>query len=469
MNPPPSPSRWLPVLLAVSIFMQMLDVTVLNTALPQMALDLDESPLRMHSVIIAYALTLALFMPLSGYLCDRFGTKSVFAASIALFVAGSLLCALAPNLNWLVVARVIQGMGGAMLVPVPRLVVLRAYRKTELLGIMNFIIMPALLGPIMGPLIGGYLVQYASWHWIFILNLPFGLIGLWMTRRIMPDFRAQAGQTLHFDLPGFLCFGVAVIALSLSVDMLIYPNARLFALLCAICGIAALRLYWRHARHHESRALYSPQLRLVRTFRLGLLGNLASRLGMASVPFLLPLLLQVAFARSPSVSGWTLAPIALAALIAKPFVKPVVSRFGYRKVLIWNTRLIGLLIMALALPTATTPLWLLIPQLFVLGLCNSLQYSAMNTLTIANLRPLQTGSGNSLVAVNQQLSISFGIALGALLLNLFSAHYPPPADIHPAFRHTFLAIGSITFLSSLVFTRLHPRDGDNLVRPSMKT
>ena len=458
-----APSRFLPILLAVSLFMQLLDATVLNTALPQMAVDLHESPLHMHSTIIAYALTLALFMPLSGYLCDRYGTKKVFSVSMWLFVLGSLLCAAAPSLTMLVIARVIQGMGGAILVPMPRLIVLRSYPKSQILAVMNFIIMPALLGPIMGPLVGGYLVEYASWQWIFLLNVPIGILGILMTARIMPNYYAPDARTPHFDLAGFLLFAGGAVGLSLAVEMLMYAEARLFAVACALLGVTLFTFYWLHARHDEAKALYSPQLRLVRTFRLGLLGNLLSRLGMAAVPFLLPLLLQLAFARSASIAGWTMAPIAFAALVAKPFIKPFLSRVGYRRVLIWNTRLIGLIIMSLALPTAETPWWQLIALLFVLGLCNSLQYSTMNTLTIADLRPMQTGSGSSLLAVNQQLAISFGIALGALLLNLFS-HDLPPHELHHAFRATFLVIGSITFLSSWVFTRLHRLDGENLIK-----
>ena len=455
------PSRWLPVLLAVSIFMQLLDATVLNTALPQMAADLRESPLRMQSAVVSYALTLALLMPLSGYLSDRYGTKKVFSIALLLFVGGSVLCAAAPSLNMLVLARVVQGMGGAMLMPIPRLVALRAYDKSQLLGVMNFIVMPALLGPVMGPLVGGYLVEYASWHWIFLLNVPVGLAGLWMTAKLMPDFYATDGQRQHFDLPGYLLFAFGAAGLSLAVEMLAHPEARLFACLSALFALSTWWFYWQHARQDEARALYPPRLFWVRTFRLGMLGNLFSRLGMAAVPFLLPLLLQVAFGRSASTAGWMLAPVALAALATKPLIKPLINRFGYRRTLIGNTRLIALIIMSLALPAADTPLWLLLPLLLALGVCNSLQYSAMNTLTIADLRPQQTASGSSLMAVNQQLAISFGIAIGALLLNLFSDGRTQ--DVHPAFRYTFVLVGSITFLSSWVFTRLHDDDGDSLL------
>ena len=204
-----TPSRWLPLLLAVCIFMQMLDATVLNTALPQMAADLQQSPLNMQSAVISYALTLALFMPMSGYLTDRYGTKKVFSVSMALFVLGSLMCAAAPNLPLLVFARVVQGMGGAMMVPVPRLIILRAYDKAELINRMNFVVMPALLGPIAGPLVGGYLVEYASWHWVFLINVPIGLAGIVGAAKIMPDFSAPEGSVPHFDLTGFLLFGAA--------------------------------------------------------------------------------------------------------------------------------------------------------------------------------------------------------------------------------------------------------------------
>lgn len=443
--------------------MQMLDATILNTALPQMAVDLRQSPLHMQSVIIAYALTLALFMPLSGYLSDRYGTRNVFIAALALFVLGSALCAAAPNLTMLVIARVIQGMGGAMLSPVPRMVVLRAYEKSQLLSRMNFIIMPALLGPIIGPLLGGYLVDYASWHWIFLVNVPIGLIGIAAAVRIMPDFRASGRTAPHFDSAGFLLFAAAAVCSTLAVELLTHAHMRPLAFICGICGLLAIGYYRRHAAHDSEKALYPPKLGWVRTFRIGILGNLFSRMGMASVPLLLPLLLQIAFGRSASFSGWVLAPIALAALLAKPLIKPIISRFGYHRVLIWNTRLIGLMIISLSLVEADTSLWLLIPLLICMGACNSLQYSSMNTLTLADLRPEQTGSGTSLMAVNQQLAMTFGIALGALLLNWFTGVQAGHDQLHNAFRYTFISIGLITLLSGQIFTRLHPHDGSNLV------
>ena len=465
MTTSPPPSRWLPLLLAVAIFMQMLDTTILNTALPKMAVDLNESPLNMQSAIIAYALTLAVLIPLSGYLVDRFGTKKVFIASMALFMLGSAMCAAAPNLPMLVVARIVQGVGGSMLVPVPRLTLLRVYDKSQLLNAINYAVMPALIGPVLGPLVGGYLVEYASWHWIFLLNLPIGAIGILIAMKIMPDVK---GDKPDLDLSGFFLFGASACALSLAVEMITHPGAKIFSLLLIIGSAAAMWLYWKHADRDEA-PLYARNLFQVRTFRLGLAGNLFSRLGISSVPFLLPLLFQVAFGFSASLSGWLIAPIALASLLTKPIVKPVIAHFGYRRVLVANTRIVGLLIMCLAIPNADTPLWLWMMLLLLVGTCNSLQFSAMNTLTIADLRPYQTGSGNSLMAVNQQLAISFGIALGALILNFLTKSSIGIANLHNAFRYTFIYIGAITFISGWIFLGLHGHDGENLVKKPPQT
>lgn len=459
-NIPAPPSRWLPLLLAIAIFMQMLDTTILNTALPKMATDLNESPLNMQSAVIAYALTLAVLIPLSGYLVDRFGTKKVFIGSMALFMLGSAMCAAAPNLPMLIVARIVQGMGGSMLVPVPRLTLLRVYDKSQLLNAINYAVMPALIGPVLGPLVGGYLVEYASWHWIFLLNLPIGAIGIFTAMKIMPDVK---GDKANLDLAGFLLFGASACSLSLAVELVTHPGAKVFSLLLALGSAAAMWLYWKHADHDEA-PLYARNLFQVRTFRLGLAGNLISRLGISSVPFLLPLLFQVAFGFSASLSGWLIAPIALASLLTKPIVKPIIAHFGYRRVLVSNTRIVGILIMCLAIPTAQTPLWLWMILLLLVGTCNSLQFSAMNTLTIADLRPYQTGSGNSLMAVNQQLAISFGIALGALILNFLSKTSFGTAHLHSAFRYTFIYIGIITFISGWIFSGLHGHDGENLVK-----
>ncbi len=455
-----SPSRFLPLLLASVIFVQLLDATVLNTALPYIAKDLHESALQMQSTIIAYALALALFMPLSGWLCDRYGTKRVFAFALSLFCAGSVLCALAPNLTFLVWARVIQGIGGAIIAPIPRLVVMRAYDKSQMISVMNYIVMPALIGPVVGPVLGGYLVEYFSWHWIFLINVPVGLVAVWVAKNILPDFHSETYT--RFDLIGFFLFGCGAVGVSLAMEAMQHHHAILFATVLFILGLWSFYAYMRHAQH-EAQPLFHLDLFSVRTFRLGLMGNFVSRIGMSAMPFLLPLLLQVGFGRSASTAGWVLAPIALASIVAKPIIKPIMRRIGYRQALIINTILIGINIMLFALPNAQTSLWILLPLLMMLGLCNSIQFTAMNTLTLSKLRDNQAASGTSLMTVNQQLALSFGTGLAAALLNGLHKWAFFAGDIVNTFRGTFVGMGIITLLSAWIFSSLHPRDGGNLI------
>ncbi|WMY90890.1 DHA2 family efflux MFS transporter permease subunit [Snodgrassella communis] len=454
------PSRFLPILLAIAIFMQQLDATILNTALPSMAADLGQSPLNMQSAIIAYALTLAIMMPLSGFLSDKLGTRKLFMGSMIIFIIGSVLCAASNNLTLLVLARIIQGLGGAMLTPVARLTMMQAYERSKLITVMNYAIMPALIGPVLGPIIGGYLVEYISWHWIFLLNVPIGLLGLLVTWYIMPDFNHSSNN--YFDGLGFFLFSASAFCMTLTFETMSHANNVLFGCMMAIAGIGALIAYVAHARQNN-RALYPPHLILVRTFRLGLAGNLVSRLGMSALPLLLPLLFQVAFNYDAVNSGWLLMPLALAAIFAKPFLKPLMNHFGYRNILAWNTRIIGILIMSLALISANTPQWLILLHLCILGACNSLQFTGMNTITLADLRPNQVSSGTSLMAVNQQLALSFGIAIGALLLQSFSHSNFINHNITTAFRITFIILGILTMLSSWIFAHLHAMDGENLL------
>ncbi|WP_373962243.1 MFS transporter [Neisseria lactamica] len=455
-----APSSGLPLLLAVAIFMQMLDATILNTALPEIAADLDEPPLNMQLAVVSYTLTVALLMPLSGYLADRFGTKKVFFGSIAVFMLGSALCAASGSLFELTLSRVVQGIGGSMLVPIPRLTILRAYEKSKLLNAINYAVMPALIGPVLGPVAGGYLAEYASWHWIFLLNLPIGLLGLVLGRNIMPDIK---GGDTSLDFKGYLIFSAAACLLLSAMEGLSH-GLPLFLTLSALCaGLLSARAYFKHMKTAE-RPIYSADLFLIRTFRLGLAGNLSGRIGISSIPFLMPLMFQTAFGFSASLSGLLLAPVALSSLLVKPLIAPLMRRFGYRALLLWNTKLLAALIILPALPGKDAPLWIWVLLSLAIGACNSFQFSAMNTLTLADLRPQQTGSGNSLMAVNQQLAISMGVVSGALILKNWIFLMPAGGNPHPAFRMTLLCIGGITLASSLVFKRLHVSDGANLIR-----
>jgi len=449
----------LPLILATAIFMQMLDSTILNTSLPSIAKDLNESPLNMQNAIISYVLTLALFMPVSGFLADKFGTKKVFIISLILFSLGSLLCSLSPNLTFLVIARVIQGIGGSLMTPVGKLALIKTFDKSELLKAMNFAIIPALIGPVLGPLIGGYMVDYLSWHWIFLINLPIGILGIVLSVKYMPNYFSKI---IDFDFKGFLFFAGASLLLSISLEWMGNAKNITPVLLVFLMGFIFIYLYYRHAKKEEN-PIFPLELFMVRTFRVGFLGNLATRLGISSIPLLIPLMIQIAYGQSAVVSGWIVAPMAITAMFGKSAVIKILNRFGYRKTLMFNTFLIGTLICLMAIPGINTSIYWFIPLILVLGFFNSIQFTSMNTISISDLRDNHTSSGNSLISVNQQIAIGFGIAFGLIILKLFEGDTQLiKGNIHNAFRYTFLVMGILTILSGFVFRRLHFRDGDNM-------
>ena len=451
--------KFLPLILATSIFMQMLDSTILNTSLPSIAKDLMESPLIMQNAIISYVLTLALFMPVSGFLADKFGTKKVFIISLILFSLGSLLCSLSPNLTFLVIARVIQGIGGSLMTPVGKLALIKTFDKSELLKAMNFAIIPALIGPVLGPLIGGYMVDYLSWHWIFLINLPIGILGIVLSVKYMPNYFSKI---IDFDFKGFLFFAAASLLLSISLEWMGNAKNITPVLLVFLMGFIFIYLYYRHAKKEEN-PIFPLELFMVRTFRVGFLGNLATRLGISSIPLLIPLMIQIAYGQSAVVSGWIVAPMAITAMFGKSAVIKILNRFGYRKTLMFNTFLIGTLICLMAIPGINTSIYWFIPLILVLGFFNSIQFTSMNTISISDLRDSHTSSGNSLISVNQQIAIGFGIAFGLIILKLFEGDTQLiKGNIHNAFRYTFLVMGILTILSGFVFRRLHFRDGDNM-------
>jgi len=449
----------LPIILATSIFMQMLDSTILNTSITAIAKDLHESPLEMQNAIISYVLTLALFMPVSGFLSDKFGTRKVFIFALFLFSLGSIFCALSQNLTHLILARVVQGVGGSLMTPVGKLALIRTFPKNELLKAMNFAIIPALIGPVLGPLVGGYMVDYLTWHWIFLINIPFGIIGILLSLKYMPDYKSPV---IDFDLKGFLIFAAASLMLSISLELFGTAVRLTPVLLVLLSGFLMLYWYYRHAII-DNNPIFPLNLLQVRTFRVGVIGNLATRLGYSSIPLLLPMMIQIAYGQSAVTSGWIVAPMALTAMFGKSAVIKILNTFGYRKTLMVNTFIIGVLICALAIPSIHTSIYWYIPIISVLGFFNSIQFTSMNSISIADLRVYHTSSGNSLVSVNQQLAIGFGIAFGLLVLKVFKGDTKLIHDeIQNAFRYTFLVVGFLTILSGLVFRRLHFKDGDNL-------
>ena len=446
-------ARRLPWLVAAAFFMQTLDGTILNTSLPSMAKSLHEDPLKMQGVFISYLLTVALLIPVSGWISDRFGSRKTFVGAIGLFTLGSLLCALSQNLEMLIASRVVQGVGGAMMLPVGRLVVLRAFPRQDFVRVMSFIAVPGLIGPLLGPVLGGWLVQYASWHWIFLINIPIGVIGAIAAYRDMPDLKST--DKMHFDVVGFILIGIAMVGLTIALDSMGEQHrAGAPIILTVLVASASLAIYWARA-HKVAEPLFSPKLLATRSFSIGILGNLFARLGSGAMPLLIPLLLQVDMGYTPSEAGMMLIPLALGAMAIKPLANPIIERWGYRKVLTINTLLLGLGLAGLGAFRPDGSLWVLLGYLSVLGLINSMQFTAMNTVTLVDLPDEDASAGNSLLSMVVQLSMSFGVAVGGALLGAFSAIESTPV----AFSYTFVCVGLACMLAAGMFLQLDAETG----------
>lgn len=469
MNPVASPasSRQLLWLVAVGFFMQTLDTTIVNTALPAMARSLGESPLEMQAVVVSYALTMAVVIPASGWVADRFGTRRVFFTAILLFTLGSAACAASPSLHGLVASRVLQGLGGALLLPVGRLAVLRAYPREQFLHAMSFVAMPGLIGPLVGPTLGGWLVEVADWRWIFLINLPVGLAGALVTLRHMPTGRVP--QPPAFDSGGYVLLVLAMLSLSLALDGLGGLGlGHLVVLLLFLLGLASLTAYWLHALRVPS-PLFPPRLFGQPSFRVGLLGNLFARIGSGAMPFLVPLLMQLSMGYSPSQAGMLMLPVALAGLGMKRLVTRIIGRWGYRQVLVVNTLTLGLMIAGFALMTPEQPLWLRVLQMALFGAVNSMQFTAMNTVTLKDLDDGSASAGNSLMSMVQMLGMGMGVSVAATLLAAFGtwlgvAPGTTGEAALPVFRTALMCIGALTMLSAGIFWQLPPetpRPGDD--------
>ncbi|KIG05700.1 drug resistance transporter, EmrB/QacA subfamily [Burkholderia sp. MR1] len=443
-------------LVATGFFMQTLDSTIVNTALPAMARSLGEAPLRMQGVVIAYSLTMAMMIPVSGWLADKLGTKRVFFSAILVFTIGSLLCAKAQSLQALVAYRVVQGVGGAMLLPVGRLAVLRVFPAERYLSALAFVAIPGLIGPLIGPTLGGWLVQIASWHWIFLINVPVGVIGCIATNLYMPDSRNPA--TPRFDLAGYLLLAIGMVALTISLDGLADLGLQhAIVLVLLILSFGCFVAYGLHATR-AAQPIFPLDLFKIHTFSVGLLGNLFARIGSGAMPYLIPLLLQVSLGYSAFEAGMMMLPVAAAGMLSKRLVTRLIERFGYRPVLVVNTVLVGLMMASFSLTSAHQPLWLRLVQLAVFGAVNSMQFTAMNTLTLKDLGTGGASSGNSLFSLVQMLSMSLGVTVAGAILSTFTGLLPRVTETNslPAFHATFLCVGVITAATAWIFGQLAP-------------
>ena len=369
-------------------------------------------------------------------------------------MTGSALCAASPSLRLLALSRVVQGAGGSMLLPVGRLAVLREVPRAQFLQAMSLVSTPGLIGPLVGPTIGGWLSEYSSWHWIFIINIPVGIIGAIVTTRAMPQLRNP--ERPPFDLTGYLMIAAAMVAISLALDGLSELNLpHSIVLILFVFGLATLSAYWLHAAQ-SAQPLFSPQLFRVPTYSIGLLGNLFARIGSGSVPYLLPLTLQIGLGYSPAQAGLMMIPTAAAAMVTKQLAPPLIKRLGYRLVLMANTIVVGMFIASFAWIDPGEPLWLRVVQFGLMGAANSLQFTAMNTLTLKDLSVERASSGNSLLSAVQMVSMSFGVAASAALLATYTELLGPASSTHllRAFHLTFISVGLITTAAAWIFSQL---------------
>jgi EmrB/QacA subfamily drug resistance transporter len=461
---PPSDAakRLLPWLVAVAFFMESLDTTIVNTAVPAIAAALHVVPLSMKSVLTSYTLSLAVFIPVSGWVADRFGTRRVFSLAIGIFTLGSLLCGASNSIHVLVACRVLQGCGGALMVPVGRLTMVRAFPKSELVRAMSFVAIPALVGPMLGPLVGGLIVTLLHWRVIFFVNVPMGLAGLYMVYRHLPDYRGESRDPL--DYVGLVLFGSGIALLSWVLE--VFGEHTLSG--GAILGLLALSLILLAAYGRHAVTVAHPLLRLtlfkIRTLRAAIGGSFLTRLGVGGMPFLLPLLYQVGLGYTPIQSGLLIMPQPLAAMSLKVFVPGILTRLGYRRVLLSNTIMLGLLIVLFATIGRGTPAWVIVIQGFAFGFFSSLQYTSMNTLVYADIDEKQASMASTIASTMQQMSMSFGVAAASLATALFIPdrfRSEAPLMVH-GIHQAFLVLGGVTVLSAGVFVELTKTDGDSV-------
>jgi EmrB/QacA subfamily drug resistance transporter len=403
--------RLIPLIVATALFMENMDSTVIATSLPAIAADIGTSPLTLKLAITSYLLSLAVFIPASGWTADRFGARMVFAIAVGVFMVGSIGCALSSSVTDFVIARIVQGMGGAMMTPVGRLVLLRSIDKSALVNAMAWVTVPALIGPVIGPPLGGFITTYFSWHWIFLINIPIGFLGIFMALRFIDPIKSE--QRERFDLYGLVLAGIGLggIAFGLSVAGL---NLLPWSVVGALIGVGtiSMTLYVIHARRTGSPVLDFSLLHLS-TLRAAIIGGFLFRLGIGALPFLLPLLMQAGFGLSPFQSGLVTFSSAVGAMGMKTLAARIIRAFGFRNMMTVNAVVSSCFLAACALFTATTPLLLIMIILVVGGFFRSLQFTAINTVAYAEVEPSQMSRATTLVSVNQQLALSAGVAIGA--------------------------------------------------------
>ncbi|MGO4673720.1 MFS transporter [Bosea sp. 2YAB26] len=450
-------AKLLPLIVACALFMENTDSTVIATSLPVIAQSLGEDPIALKLALTSYLVSLAVFIPISGWMADRYGARTIFRTALGVFMLGSILCAISNSLGAFVGARFVQGMGGAMMVPVGRLVILRSVEKSQLVSALAYLTVPALVGPVVGPPLGGFITTYFDWRWIFFINIPIGLIGIVLASRFFEDVREE--DVAPLDLRGFMlsAFGFAALMLGLATGgrHLVPIEASIGFV---IAGLASLMTYLWHARRTAYPVL-NLSLFKIPTYRIGVLGGSIFRVGIGAIPFLLPLMLQLGFGYDALHSGLITFASAAGAMIMKTLAKTILARFGFRHVLIFNALIGSAFLSASGLFTPTTPQWLMLSVLLIGGCFRSLQFTGINALSYADVSNRDMSSATSLSSVAQQLSLSLGITIGAFALEAANMLNGGKALGAHDFWPAFVLVGLISASSALWMTRLAPDAG----------
>jgi len=449
-------------IVSLALFMDVLDANVINTAVPAMAHTFHVNPIDIKVALISYLLSLAIFIPMSGWAADKYGAKNLFIGAMGLFTVMSVFCGFAHVLVLLVIARFMQGIGGAFMISLGRLILARTFKRHELVEAMNTVIIVVAFAVMTGPFIGGLIVDHWSWPWIFWVNIPVGISVVILSIYGLKETATKNPRP--FDFLGFALFGGSLAMLCYALSEMSQSNTHLESAFMRL-GIAVMMLvaYIFHAKRKKHPAIKIELLKL-RTFRISVFGNLCSRLGFAGIPFLFPLLQQVGFGFSAELSGLLLMPSALGIIFSKLFAIKILRKIGYKKFLLANTFFVGFVLLSFQLITAQTPIYVIALFTFIFGVATSAQYTGMNSLALAEIKDEELSASTSITSTMQILAQSLGVAVGAILLRVFSSNLNHSLKLTPAIFHdAFFALGIITFLSSFIFMQLKAGDGKQML------
>ncbi|MFA5960336.1 MAG: DHA2 family efflux MFS transporter permease subunit [Tatlockia sp.] len=455
----PSP-RLISLIVALSFFMEAVDTTVINTAIPVMAKSLQVDPVDLKVALISYLLSLAIFIPISGWLSDKFGAKRVFLSALCIFTLSSLACGFANNLTQLILARFLQGLGGALGLPVGRLILVRTFGREHMISTMNTVVMVGAIGMMLGPVIGGVITHYFSWQWIFWVNIPVGLLAIVLAFFYLHSEKLEPVHPL--DSLGFILFGVSLAGFTFGLSALSETSITHRTAISVLLGALLLLIAYSHHSKKQAHPIVKMDLLQLRTFRVSVMGNLFSRLGFGGMPFLIPLFLQIILGKSPQFSGLLLAPMALGIVLGKPCTLFFLRLLGYKKFLMINTITAGLVIVVFASINSSTSSYAIGFLTFLYGFILTLQYGAMNSLAYADLSAHDLSSATSIISTLQQIAQSFGVAVSASMIHLFSYLFTTELSAR-VFHYTFVAMGCLTLLSIVIFIPLKSEDGAQMI------